>query len=608
MIKKQYDTIIVGAGHAGVESAFSMARRGLKVALVTLDKSKIASMPCNPSIGGPAKGIITREIDALGGVQAKMADRATIQIKMLNTSKGPGVRALRAQIDKDLYSQIIYEAIIKEPNITLLENEVINVMVQNNKVSGVELDGNKILLAKAIIITTGTYLKAKVLRGANQQNQGPDGQKAANQLSTSLQKLGFKLQRLKTGTPPRVLTASIDFSKVEEEILPLKPLSFSSQSEFKLKKQVSCWLTHTNDEIHELIKKNVNRSSMYSGLINGVGPRYCPSIEDKIVRFSHKPRHQVFYEPETASNETMYINGLSTSMPIDVQEKMVKLLPGMQNAKITKWGYAIEYDAIDALELKSSLASKKYENLFFAGQINGTSGYEEAAAQGLIAGINAGQFLLGLRPLILQRNESYIGVLVDDLVTKGTSEPYRMLTSRSEFRLLLRNDNADLRLTKYGYELNLISKKQYDFVLKKEKAIAIELNRLANTYVSKNSTLAKKYQISDGISYLKLLKRPEVNPSDISNSIYLEDVVIFVRLEGYILKQQKAAQKLLKLESFIIPNDIDYFKVANLAIEAREKLQKVRPLTIGQASRVSGINPADIQMLMYYIQVSKYEN
>ena len=602
---KRYEALVIGAGHAGVEAAFALANKNHKVALVSLDINKIAMMPCNPSIGGPAKGILTREVDALGGMQGIFADKAMIQIKMLNESRGPAVRALRAQIDKDLYSQLIKEEVIKHPNIDFIESQVDELIINSSKIEGVKLDSGETLESEVVVLTTGTYMTSEILRGHEKTSGGPDGQKTSNAISESLRVHKIVLQRLKTGTPPRVYSDSIDFSEVEKEELPEPIFNFSNRSGIKIDKQVSCYLTYTNAETHKIIHDNIDKSSMYSGLIKGVGPRYCPSIEDKIVRFADKERHQIFYEPETKKGDVIYVQGFSTSMPIDVQDKMLRTLPGMKNARVQKWAYAIEYDALDPLQLKPSLELKEIEGLFTAGQVNGTSGYEEAASQGLIAGLNAALKLENKEPLVIRRDQGYIGVLIDDLVTKGTREPYRMLTSRAEYRLLLRNDNADNRLSKLGFEKGLLNQEVYEKVVKKYQAIEDEYNRLNTSFVSSNSELAKKYNIISGPSYLQVLARPEVDIHDVSDFEFIYELSVRVRLEGYIKKQETEAKKMYRLEKLKIPTELDYNDVKNLATEAKQKLIKVKPETIGQATRISGINPADIQMLMFYLEHKK---
>ncbi|MEA4162564.1 tRNA uridine-5-carboxymethylaminomethyl(34) synthesis enzyme MnmG [Mycoplasma sp. 4404] len=605
--KKEFEALVIGGGHAGVEATFALANMGHKVALITFDLSKVAMMPCNPSIGGPAKGIITREIDALGGVQGYFSDLAMIQIKMLNESKGPAVRAMRAQIDKEKYSALILEALQNHKNVTLIEGVAEDILVDdNNEFKAIKMEDGSILDAKVLVITTGTYMNSRILRGDEIKISGPDNQKTTPKLSQSLAKLGFDLQRLKTGTPARVYADSIDFSKVEKEELNDTYLAFSSRSNVKLDKQISCYLTYTNEKTHEIIRNNIDKSAMYSGLIEGIGPRYCPSVEDKVMRFADKERHQVFFEPETADGSIIYVNGMSTSMPVEVQDLMLRTIPGLENMKVQKWGYAIEYDALNPLQITPTLESKVIKNIFTAGQINGTSGYEEAAAQGLIAGINAGRKLEAKEPLILKRHDAYIGVLVDDLVTKGTKEPYRMLTSRAEYRLLLRNDNPDIRLAKYGNEVGLVSDVDYQNIINKYQMIDEKINELENTYLSSKSELAKKLGVENGVSMLRVLARPDVVPVDVLGDFpYKNELTIMVRLEGYIKKQKSDAQKMNKLEDFKIPGDIDYSKVQNIATEAKQKLEKIRPLTIGQASRISGINPADIQMLMFHIETRK---
>ena len=603
-----FDAIVVGGGHAGIEAAFALAKNNFKVGLITLNKNNLASLPCNPSIGGPAKGIITKEIDALGGVQGYFADKAMIQIKMLNTSKGPAVRALRAQIDKEKYSKIVLEEILENKNIFLIEGLAEKIVVEKNVVKGIELDNKNILKAKIVILTTGTYMDSKILRGQEVERSGPNNEKTTQKLSQSLIDNGIKLIRLKTGTPARIYADSINWDELEEEILPIEQLTFSSKTTKKVKAQIHCWLTYTNQETHKIIKENIHKSSMYSGLIEGVGPRYCPSIEDKIIKFAHKERHQIFFEPETEKQDIYYINGCSTSLPVDIQDKFLRTIPGLKKCKIQKYGYAIEYDAVESGQIFKSLESRKIKNLYFAGQINGTSGYEEAACQGLVAGINASLKLKNKEPLDLKRNDSYIGVLIDDLFIKGTKEPYRMLTSRAEYRLLLRNDNADIRMADYALYANMISNEEYSKIDQKYLSIKNKIKQLENTFLSSNDPLAKKYSVLNGSSFLKILARPDVDLEDfISDYEFKEELIIQIRLEGYIEKQNKLASKMLKLEKLKIPNNINYDEVNNLAIEARDKLKQINPTTIGQASRISGINPSDIEMILFYMNL-KYKN
>ena len=604
MSLKTYDAIVVGGGHAGIEAAFALAKNHFRVALITLNKNKLAMLPCNPSIGGPAKGIITREIDALGGMQGYFADQAMIQIKMLNTSKGPAVRALRAQIDKEKYSAIILEAVLANPYIDLIEATVEALIVEQQVVQGVILEDQSQIKAQVVIITTGTYMSAKILRGHDVKISGTDGEKTSASISASLKAHGINLIRLKTGTPARIWADSIDWSEIEEEILPVEKLNFSDQSGITLANQVHCWLTYTNSQTHQIILDNLDQSAMYGGLIKGVGPRYCPSIEDKVVRFSHKERHQVFFEPETARQDVYYINGLSTSMPAEIQDQFLRTIPALKNCRIQKYGYAIEYDAVASGQIKKSLESKTINNLFFAGQINGTSGYEEAGGQGIVAGINAALKLRHQDPIDLQRFDSYIGVLIDDLVFKETKEPYRMLTSRAEFRLLLRNDNADIRLAPYALYANMISRKQYDQIIAKYDDITKQIEKLQNQYLSANDPLAQKYQVFNGLSLYKLLARPEVDVDDfLANYPYKYELLTQIRLAGYIVKQQTFAAKMQRMENVKIPPNLDYQQVANLATEARDKLQTFNPQTIGQAARISGINPADIEMLLFHMNV-----
>lgn len=604
---KKFDAIVVGGGHAGIEATFALAKNNFKVALVSLNKEKLAMLPCNPSIGGPAKGIITREVDALGGVQGYFADKAMIQIKTLNTSKGPAVRALRAQVDKDKYSIIVKEEIDKNENITLIEGVCEELIVENNIVKGIKLQDGTIINSTIVILTTGTYMDSRILRGNEITISGPDGEKTTKGLSKSLKENGIELIRLKTGTPARIFANSINWDELEEEILPLEEITFSSRTKNKLKAQIHCWLTYTNENTHKIIRDNINKSAMYSGLIEGVGPRYCPSIEDKIVKFSHKERHQIFFEPETERQDVYYINGCSTSMPTEIQDQFLRTIPGLKNCNIQKYGYAIEYDAITSGQIYHSLESKKINNLYFAGQINGTSGYEEAAGQGIVAGINASLKLKNKEEIVLKRNDSYIGVLIDDLILKGTKEPYRMLTSRAEYRLLLRNDNADIRMVEYAKYANMIDDNEYRRIIDKYKSIENKINELSNIYLSSNDELAKKYKVLNGASIIKVLARPDVDYNDFINDYEFKyELIIKVRLEGYIEKQNKAASKMLRLEELKIPKNINYDEVSNLALEARDKLKRIKPKTIGQASRISGINPADVEMILFHINL-KYK-
>ena len=601
-----YDAIVIGAGHAGIESALSLSKRGFNVALITLNKNKIASLPCNPSIGGPAKGILTREIEALGGVQGKLSDKTMTQIKMLNLSKGPAVRAIRAQVDKVQYT-IEASNLIKKASIDVIEDIALEILIEEKKVVGVRTR-NQVIRSKYAILTTGTYMDSKIIIGESRLAEGPEGSETTNELSASLKKLGFKMQRLKTGTPPRVYADSINFSEVKKEVLPINFLTFSNNSNLEIKDQIESYLTYTNDKTHQVVKDNLSKSIMYSGAVVGTGPRYCPSIEDKIVRFSDKNRHQVFYEYESSDLKLIYIQGFSTAMPIDIQKKMLATLPGMKNAKVKKWAYAIEYDAINPSQLKPSLESKEVKGLFLAGQVNGTSGYEEAAAQGLMAGINVANDIEDKKPLILRRDQAYIGVLIDDLVTKGTKEPYRMLTSRAEYRLLLRNDNADIRLAQSAIDNGMISKEKYENIMQKYDSIDKFLVEIASKHVSSKSELAIKYGLTNGPSYLQVLTRPEVDINDISDFEYIYEASVMARLKGYISKQETEAKKLQKLENINIPTDIDYDVVNNLATEARMKFKEINPVTIGQATRISGVNPSDIQMLMFYIEYKRVKN
>ena len=620
-----YEIIVVGGGHAGCEAALASARIGHKTLLVTGNINNIADMPCNPSIGGSAKGIVVREIDALGGEMGVNADKSLIQIKMLNSAKGPAVQALRAQADKVTYPKEMLKTLRNTKKLEIKEAIVEDLIVEDNIVKGVILENNEKITSKAVILTTGTYLKADIMVGDTRRREGPHGEKPSNHLSDNLKKYGLKIIRLKTGTPQRVDKNTIDYSKTKVELGDNKLLSFSFDRKptYKIEDQVPCHLVYTTEETHKIIRDNLNKSSMYGGLddITGVGPRYCPSIEDKVVRFADKERHQLFLEPESILDEnedykdTIYIQGFSTSMPYDVQEKMVHSLKGLENAKILKYAYAIEYDAVYPTQMKLSLENKILENLFTAGQINGTSGYEEAAGQGLIAGINAALKIEGKDPLILKRNEAYIGVLIDDLVTKGIRDPYRLLTSRAEYRLILRSDNADLRLREHGYEVGLIDKKRYNKFISKKETIKeiIELlknNRITpkkevNEYLINNNSTS----IKDGISLYNLLKRTELNIDNIKHFIeldyedsILEQVEIETKYEGYIKKAVKDAEKMIKLENKKIPKDIDYQKVKNIASEAKQKLEEVRPESLGQALRISGVNTSDISILAVYLK------
>lgn len=616
----EYDIIIVGGGHAGCEASLASARLHNKTLLVTGNIKNIADMPCNPSIGGPAKGIIVREIDALGGEMANNIDHSCLQVKMLNTKKGPAVRALRAQGDKITYPKAMLETMKNQENLEIKESLVEDLIVEDNKVKGVVLENGEKIYAKAVVLTTGTYLKAVILRGAKKTVSGPHGERPSKFLSDKLREYGFTIQRLKTGTPQRIDKNSIDYSKTSLEPGDSIPHTFSFDNTplYKVEDQVPCHLIYTTKETHKIIMDNLEKSSMYGGYVEGIGPRYCPSIEDKVVRFKDKERHQLFLEPESLYYDDIYIQGFSTSMPEEIQDLMVHSLPGLEHAKILKYAYAIEYDAIDPLQLKQSLETKVLENLFTAGQINGTSGYEEAAGQGLIAGINASRKIHNQEPLILKRNEAYIGVLIDDLVTKGTKEPYRMLTSRAEYRLLLRHDNADLRLREYGHEIGLITEERYQKFLEKKTQIQELINLLKENKITPTKdtneylTSTNSTKLLDGITLYELLKRPEITFTNIKHFVdinysdeVVEQVEIMDKYEGYIVKANREAEKMLDLEKLKIPEDINYDNVHNLASEARQKLTQVRPTTIAQASRISGVNPADISILMIYLKKEK---
>ena len=614
-----YDVIVVGGGHAGCEASLACARKGHKTLLVTGNIKNIADMPCNPSIGGSAKGIVVREIDALGGEMGRNADKSLLQIKMLNSAKGPAVRALRAQADKITYPKNMLNTLQSTKNLEIKEAIVEDLIVNNHKVQGIVLEDGTKISSKSVILTTGTYLKADILIGDTRTRKGPHGEKPSNHLSDKLKEYGFNIIRLKTGTPQRIEKSSIDFSKTKVENGDDRywTFSFDNKIYYDKDKQIPCHLIYTTSETHQIIRDNLTKSSMYGGLkdIKGVGPRYCPSIEDKITRFKDKERHQLFLEPESIYYDDIYIQGFSTSMPKDIQEKMVHSLPGLENAIINKYAYAIEYDAIDARQLKQSLETKVVENLFTAGQINGTSGYEEAACQGLIAGINAALKLENKEPLILKRNEAYIGVLIDDLVTKGIIDPYRLLTSRAEYRLLLRHDNADIRLRDYGYKIGLVDKERYNKFLNKKEIIKKLTSYLKEAKLTPKSNQNKNLielgiqPLKDSISLYNILKRPEVKMEylleyldDNYDNEVLEQVEINIKYEGYIKKELDEAQKMVDLDNKKIPDDIDYSKIHNLASEAKQKLNQVRPTSIGQALRISGVNPADISLIMVYIK------
>ncbi len=625
-MKMNYDIIVVGGGHAGCEAAYAGAKIGKKTLLVTSNKNNIATLPCNPSIGGSAKGIIVREIDALGGIMGRIADKTFLQMKMLNSSKGPAVRSLRAQVDKVTYPKEMLKELENTKNLTIMERMVEDLIVENSSVKGIVTENSEKIYSKKVILTTGTYLKADILIGSERTRSGPHGERPSLHLSNKLKEYGFEILRLKTGTPQRIEKASIDFSKTKIEPGDSECYNFNTEKTnlYDTEKQIPCHLIYTTPETHKIILDNLNKSAMYGGRddIEGVGPRYCPSIEDKIVRFKDKERHQLFIEPESMYYNDMYLQGFSTSMPRDVQEKMVHSLPGLENAIINKYAYAIEYDAIYPTQVTRSLETKVLKNLYTAGQINGTSGYEEAAGQGIIAGINAALSIDNKEPLILKRNEAYIGVLIDDLVTKGTIEPYRMLTSRAEYRLLLRHDNADIRLTKHGYEAGLIKENRYHNFENKLLAIKELTEILKNTKITptkKNNELLSELsstEIKDGINLYNLLKRPEITIEKLQekeiirinySKEVIEQVEINIKYEGYISKINKEAEKMLKQESKQIPSDIDYMKIPNLASEARQKLMKVNPTTIGQALRISGVNPADISILMIYLRKYYHE-
>ena len=612
-----YDVIVIGAGHAGCEAGLASARLGMKTAVFSISLEAVANMPCNPHIGGSSKGHLVREIDALGGEMAKNIDKTMIQIKMLNMSKGPAVHSLRAQADRKRYQMEMKHTLEKQENLDLKQAEIVDIKVENNKIKSVETDVGAIYNVKALIVATGTYLKGKIFIGDYSKESGPDGVFPANKLSESLKKIGINLIRFKTGTPARIARKSIDFSKMEIQKGDVDIIPFSFEDRMKNFDQVDCYLTYTNEETHRIIRENLHRSPLFAGVIEGTGPRYCPSIEDKVVRFADKERHQVFVEPIGLDTDEMYIQGMSSSLPEDVQIAMYRTLPGLEHCEFTRPAYAIEYDCIDPSELKLSLEYKKIDGLFFAGQTNGTSGYEEAAGQGLIAGINAVQKIKGKEPLILDRTEAYIGVLIDDIVTKGTNEPYRMMTSRAEYRLLLRQDNADLRLTEKGHEIGLISDERYERFLEKKQKISNEIKRLENTIVKPtekvNNFLLKcgTSPLTTGSKLSELLKRAEITYKSLEEidenrpklgEQVREEVEIQVKYDGYIKLQEAQVEKFKKMEKKLLPDDLDYEQIKGISLEARQKLNKHKPHSIGQASRISGVSPADISVLLVYLQ------
>ena len=620
--KDQYDVAVIGAGHAGCEAALACARLGFRTIVFTVSVDSIALMPCNPNIGGSSKGHLVKEVDALGGEMGKVIDQTFIQSKMLNKSKGPAVHSLRAQADKNEYSKTMRQVLENQENLEIKQAEIVNILTENDEVTGVQLYSGMIYRCKAVILCTGTYLKSRCVYGDVSMSTGPNGLQSANYLTDCLKELGIKMYRFKTGTPARIDKNSIDFSKMEEQFGDerIVPFSFTTNPNDVQIDQASCWLTYTNEETHRIIRENLDRSPLYSGMIEGTGPRYCPSIEDKVVKFADKNRHQVFIEPEGLGTNEMYVGGMSSSLPEDVQYAMYRSVPGLENAKIVRNAYAIEYDCIDGRQLKPSLEFKNIHGLFSAGQFNGSSGYEEAAAQGIVAGINAARMLQGKEPMILDSSEAYIGVLIDDIVTKESHEPYRMMTSRAEYRLLLRQDNADQRLTKKGYEVGLINEERYQRLLKKEELIKNEIERVEHANVGANEkvqTLLKECgstPLSSGSTIAELIRRPELTydmlkpiddarpdfPKNLAEEV-AEQVNICIKYAGYITRQMRQVEQFKKLERKKIPEDIDYDKVNSLRIEAIQKLKEHRPASIGQASRISGVSPADISVLLIYL-------
>jgi tRNA uridine 5-carboxymethylaminomethyl modification enzyme len=616
----QFDVIVVGAGHAGCEAGLAAARMGARTLMVTINLDMVAFMPCNPSVGGPAKGVVVREIDALGGEMGRNIDKTYIQMRMLNTGKGPAVQALRAQADKSQYQHEMKRTLENEPNLTLLQGMAEKLIVEDGVCKGIITKTGAVYRSTTVVLTTGTFLRGEIIIGDLKYSSGPNNQQPSIKLSEHLEELGFELVRFKTGTPPRVNSKTIDYSKTEIQPGDEEPRAFSYETTKYITDQLPCWLTYTNETTHQLIDNNLHRAPMFSGMVKGTGARYCPSIEDKVVRFHDKPRHQIFLEPEGRNTEEVYVQGLSTSMPEEVQQKILATIPGLEKAQMMRAGYAIEYDAIVPTQLWPTLETKTVVNLYTAGQINGTSGYEEAAGQGIMAGINAARKSLGKEEVILSRSDAYIGVLLDDLVTKGTNEPYRLLTSRAEYRLLLRHDNADLRLTEIGHSIGLISDERYEQFTAKRDAVEAEKKRLRSIIIKPNEqtqALIRRTggsELKDGVRASDLLKRPEISyphiqelvpaeetlPSDV-----VEQVEIQIKYEGYIEKSLQQVERLKKLEDKKIPEDIDYDAIIGIATEARQKLSKVRPLSIAQASRISGVNPADISILLVYIEQGK---
>lgn len=623
-METNYDVIVVGAGHAGSEAALASARMGCETLLLTMNLDMVSFMPCNPSVGGPAKGVVVREIDALGGEMGKNTDKTCIQMRMLNTGKGPAVRALRAQTDKDEYSREMKRTIEEQEHLTLRQAQVVDLVIEDGVCKGVVTSTGTTYHSKAVIITAGTSLRGEIIIGELKYSSGPNNSMPAVALADCLKKNGLEIDRFKTGTPPRIKSSSIDYSQTEEQPGDIEPHSFhfsEEQNTDYVDDQLSCWLTYTNEKTHEIIRNNLHRAPMFTGIIDGVGARYCPSIEDKIVRFADKERHQLFLEPEGRDTEEIYVQGLSTSMPEEVQNEMLQSVAGLEKAEMMRTGYAIEYDVVLPYQLKPTLETKVIENLYTAGQTNGTSGYEEAAGQGLMAGINASLKIQGKEPFILGRDEAYIGVMIDDLVTKGTLEPYRLLTSRAEYRLLLRHDNADLRLTEKGHEIGLVTDEAYDEFLKKKEAIEKEKERLSHIRLKPTQELQEylasisSAPLKDGILASELLKRPEISylglkpflgedTPELPGTI-IEQIEIQIKYAGYIRKAEAEVEKLKRLEAKKIPEDLDFMAIEGLAIEAREKLSKINPRTIAQASRISGVNPADISVLMVYLEQGK---